>query len=140
VLGGSRDQTSWGDNRWRQLSHAWSSVSARVCTGNADFDELTVKRVCPSFGLEIIILCGGFAHSYKATLNTEVLIWSCRCLDETELREFVLKKFKRQRRLPIISSNIFCEGLRTTPRGQPSLCSQRATDVPDRRNPIREAK
>jgi hypothetical protein len=31
-----------------------------------------------------------------------VLIWSFRCLDETELREFVLKKFKRQRVVPIV--------------------------------------
>jgi len=83
------------------LLHPWSSVSARVCAGNADFDELTVKHACPDFGVEIIILCGGFAHSCKATLNREVLIWSFRCLDETEFREFVLKKFKRQRVGPI---------------------------------------
>ena len=51
---------------------------------------------------QIFILCGGFAHSCKATLNREVLIWSFRCLDETELREFVLKKFKRQRVVPIV--------------------------------------
>jgi len=71
----------------------------------------------------MIILCGGFGPSCNATLNSEVLIWSFRCLDETELREFVLKKFKRQRAVPImiISSSISCEDLGTTPRGWPSL-------------------
>jgi hypothetical protein len=83
------------------LPHPWSSVSATVCAGNADFDELTVKRAYPDFGVEIVILCGSFAHSCKATLNREVLIWSFGFLDETEFHEFDPKKFKRQRVVPI---------------------------------------
>jgi hypothetical protein len=59
--------------------------------------------------VEIIILCGGFADSCKATLNRKVLI-SC-CLDETEFREFVLKKFKR-RRLGPIADHLFKHFLR----------------------------
>ena len=92
--------------------------------------------------MEIIILCGGFAHSYKATLNGEVVIWSFRCLDETEFREFVLKKFKRQRVGADRRSSLQAFLAKTLGllrvAGRPYR-SQRATEVPDRRSPTREA-
>jgi hypothetical protein len=72
VPGGNRDQTLPGDGRRRQLSHSWNSVSTRLCARKADFDELTVQHLCPSIGLEIIILYAGFAHSCGATLARSV--------------------------------------------------------------------